>query len=216
MSALLRQQMLMMAQAAAAASGNPTRVRQGHLTQNTSSLVVPFDDGGTATAGNLLVAAVRYNTNTQTPSASGWGSPVITQIFAGSTTQAEALFTKIADGTETGITVNMGVSALCSGTVSEWSNAKAGTTTSGQFVVRSTGGTFGPSDAPVSPNAIPLMSFAFASNSNWTFASPWSAYPAANQLTMFAQEAAPNAAASGTLSGSSLAAVWINLWIEPK
>lgn len=200
----------------ASAPANPARVRQGQLTQNTSSLVIPFDDGSTAAAGELLVASVRYSTNGQTPVAPGWGDPVVTQPFLSGTAQAQALFVKIADGTETGITVDMGPSFLCSGTVSGWSNAKAGTATSGQFVVKGTGGTFGPSDAPVSPNAIPLMSFAFASNSSWTFSSPWAAYPAANQLTMFAQEPAPGAAASGVISGPSLSATWINLWIEPK
>lgn len=200
----------------ASAPANPVRVRQGQLSQNTASLFVPFDDGSTANAGELLVAAVRYNTNTQTPSAPGWGNPVVTQPFISGTNQAEALFVKIADGTETGITVNMGAGVLCSGTVSGWSNAKAGTATSGQFVIKSAGTTFGPSDAPVSPNAIPLMSFAFAGISTQSFSTPWAVYPAANQLTMFAQEPAPGAAASGTVSGPSLSAVWINLWIEPK
>lgn len=219
MSALLRQQMLMMAQAAAAASGNPTRVRQGHLTQNTSSLVIPFDDGSTAVAGELLVASVRYSTNGQTPVAPGWGDPVVTQPFLSGTAQAEALFVKTAVGGETGITVNMGPAFLCAGAVSGWRNAKAGTVTSGQFAVKgagSGGGPFGPSDAPVSPNAIPLMSFAFSGVSTWAFSAPWSAYPDTNQLVMFAQEPAPNAAASGTASGPSISAVWINLWLEPK
>lgn len=199
----------------AAASG-PAYVRGGAANGNAASLFVPFSDGGTAAAGDLLTASVQYNSSTQTPSMPGWTPEGSVAIPGGARVLAK--FSKTAVGGETGVTFALGAAASCSGAVAEWNGAKAGTFTSGTFISGKTGGAFGPTDAPVSSKAIPDMAFGLSGNTTPSISAPWTIQEySGGQVTAFADEPAPNGPASGTLTNSygALNAAWLNLWIEP-
>lgn len=202
----------------ASASTSPTKAKGGENAVTGATLVISWDEGGTATAGQKLYASISYNANTQTPTAAGWTQVPGATITISGSNRVLALFTKTSDGTETGITFNLGASAACAGTVTAWNGGKTGTVSSGQFFVNAVGKPFGPSDSPVSSMAVPLMLLALASAATASISSPWTlkvANGAAN--AMYAIEPAPSAPASGmlTLTSGSLNAVWMNLWIEP-
>lgn len=169
--------------------------------------------GTKATAGNLLVCGAGKNGSIATPS--GWN--LLGTQNNGSV--SENIFWRGSDGTETGISLPTGVA----GSITEWTGGNIGGWTGAVVTVSTaTSATAGPSTAPVSPKAIPLM----LSNFNYehtsiAFGSGWSgeSYYQNNYGAQYAYMATPpNAAVSNTLTINARSSVflWTIVWIEPK
>lgn len=208
-----------------AIGSNPAHIR-GNLVASVvavTSLFVPFDDSGStpaATSGNVLTAAFYTIKSRLSATPSGW-TPVLSQLNAG---QALQVFTKVSDGMETGITFSMSGTYAVQGAIIESANASVGSISSGIPVVPATTAafTFGPSDAPVSADAIPLFFVATRRNRGAVTASGWTTTwgnSGSYANGGYFYQSAPNAAVSvSTVAGNAGAAteaVWANVWLEP-
>jgi hypothetical protein len=192
--------------------GTPAFVQKAIQGSTTATNVIPLTTP--AVAGNLLVIAVAH-ASAQTPTSTGFTAGVRQQgNFRYVTTM-----TKVAAGGETSITVNMGASGTASACVTEWSGAQAGATTQGTLIATTTPKTFGPSGAPPSASSVPLLLYSLeaASSATLAFSSPWAGDKfTTNPAAGYASQAAPNAAASGTVTCSVASGFgWVILWLNP-
>lgn len=173
---------------------------------------------GTPTAGNQLVASFSANSSYNTPTVpAGW---TYASVLTGS--GVRGIYSKISDGTETGITFTVSASTRIGVAIAECVG-QLGTLTGGATSAIGPSGTFpfGPTDAPASPTSIPLVFM------GWTYdpktATPSSGWagqisPNANYAIGVYNEAAPNAVASGSLACTNTSTsqmTWINAWIDP-
>jgi hypothetical protein len=173
------------------------------------------------TSGNQLFAIFQAGATAAIQTPTGW-TPLGT--CAGS--NRLVLFGKVSDGSEQTTTFKVASGSPAMGAaVSEWSGAKAGTFTSSAAPQTGTSIPFGATDAPVSPNAIPLMFVVgtIAIGKIYTWSSGWTGTQGCSTTqysnAFYAYEATPpGAAVSGTLglqvSGSAVN--WCNVWVEPK
>jgi hypothetical protein len=173
------------------------------------------------TSGNQLFAIFQAGATAAIQTPIGW---TLLGTCAGS--NRLVLFGKVSDGSEQTTTFRVASGSPAMGAaVVEWSGAKAGTFTSSAASQNGVSISFGATNAPVSPNAIPLM-FVIGSiglGHTYTWSSGWTGTQGCSttQYTnaFYAYEATPpGAAVSGTLgiqvSGSGIN--WCNVWVEPK
>jgi hypothetical protein len=181
-----------------------------------------------ATAGNRLFAQfITINSRYASATPAGW---TLLASQKGTGAVALQLFTKISDGTETSVTFTTSATYNKAAMITEWTPSKVGTITSNAFAIASgLTWTAGPTDAPVSPLAIPLFGYNYQNNrSGDTPTAPWVGQSTNKTSNVagggayinggFGYQPAPNAAAtfaatSGT--GTTTDAAWINVWIEP-
>lgn len=191
---------------------------------NVASWTVQFPQK--ATVGNTLLINVHSLVSINTPS--GW-----TLVAPGSTSGAGMfVFQRTSDGTETSVamTTTGATTGRISAGMQEWRGTIVGTTASG--LASPTAGTIssGPSSAPPSATAIPVMftNVGYSNVATMTYDTPWEGVPEAltpdgtSYLATVAWRPAPDAVV--TLTGTRLTSTgsnatgwvrWLNLWIEP-
>jgi hypothetical protein len=208
----------------AASSSGPSVVQSRSTTVTGGVTSGGLSFTGTPTAGNKLIAGVSVQVF-------GGGATVATPTgwtFLNSRindTITQYLFTKVSDGTETGISVTVSKAAHIGISIAE----VVGTfgTVSGKGLNQASGNTsyaVGPSDAPIGAASIPLAfigSQGFLAGTPPTVGSPWTLATSTgtNTNAFLAYRAAPNAAASATLTiqspTSTVETVQDIVWLDP-
>lgn len=202
---------------AAAASSGPAFVQGNSLSQTVANPSVSL--AATATAGNQLIATMVCGDYPAPAAPSGW-----TAVSVGASGYLFIwAYKKISDGTETGIAFPITAKGRTL-VITEWRGAKVGTQTT-KAVSEGPVSTeaFGPSNSPVSSNAIPFITVGWNySAASAAFSSPWvqpTPYVYQNMYGgAYAYAPAQGGPASGVVTAAtSVSHVFIslNLWIEP-